>query len=67
MSPGTVLLSSTSDTDLLAARAAAWEDGLAAPRVSGAPTVLLGGEAVHGAELTRTTYLDVEEDLEGDE
>ncbi|MFI9241038.1 cobaltochelatase subunit CobN [Streptomyces sp. NPDC053086] len=84
----TVLLLSTADTDLLAARAAgagyrignptrvdvgeelpgliegadlavvrllggkrAWEDGLAALRASGIPTVLLGGEAVPDAEL----------------
>ncbi|MFJ9023254.1 cobaltochelatase subunit CobN [Streptomyces sp. NPDC102259] len=85
----TVLLLSTADTDLLAARAAsgasyrignptrvdvagelpalldgadiavvrllggkrAWEDGLAALRASGVPTVLLGGEAVPDAEL----------------
>ncbi|WP_314172922.1 cobaltochelatase subunit CobN [Streptomyces winkii] len=84
----TVLLLSTSDTDLLAARASgapyrianptrvdaaedlpalldgadvavvrllggkrAWEDGLAALRASGVPTVLLGGEAVPDAEL----------------
>ncbi|OEU88467.1 cobalamin biosynthesis protein CobN [Streptomyces abyssalis] len=84
----TVLLLSTSDTDLLAARASAapyrianptrvdadaelpgllegvdlvvvrllggkraWEDGLAALKASGVPTVLLGGEAVPDAEL----------------
>ncbi|MFF2849185.1 cobaltochelatase subunit CobN [Streptomyces sp. NPDC058001] len=84
----TVLLLSTADTDLLAARASgapyrignptrvdvaaelpalvagadiavvrllggkrAWEDGLAALRASGIPTVLLGGEAVPDAEL----------------
>jgi cobaltochelatase CobN len=84
----TVLLLSTADTDLLAARAAgvgyrianptrvdvagelpglldgadvavvrllggrrAWEDGLAALRASGVPTVLLGGESVPDAEL----------------
>ncbi|MEV6763266.1 cobaltochelatase subunit CobN [Streptomyces sp. NPDC051105] len=85
----TVLLLSTADTDLLAARAAsgadyrignptrvdvteelpaliegadiavvrllggkrAWEDGLAALRASGVPTVLLGGETVPDAEL----------------
>jgi cobaltochelatase CobN len=85
----TVLLLSTADTDLLAARAAsgasyrignptrvdvatelpalvegsgiavvrllggkrAWEDGLAALKASGIPTVLLGGEAVPDAEL----------------
>ncbi|MDX6312633.1 MAG: cobaltochelatase CobN [Streptomyces sp.] len=84
----TVLLLSTADTDLLAARAAsasyrtgnptrvdaaadlpallagadvavvrllggkrAWEDGLAALRAAGIPTVLLGGEAVPDAEL----------------
>lgn len=84
----TVLLLSTADTDLLAARASgapyrignptridveeelpalvegtsvavvrllggkrAWEDGLAALRASGVPTVLLGGEAVPDAEL----------------
>ena len=84
----TVLLLSTADTDLLAARAAdasyrignptrvdvaaelpalldgadlavvrllggrrAWEDGLAAMRASGVPTVLLGGETVPDAEL----------------
>ncbi|MFH8498328.1 cobaltochelatase subunit CobN [Streptomyces coeruleorubidus] len=85
----TVLLLSTADTDLLAARAAAgasyrignptrvdvreelpalldgadiavvrllggeraWEDGLAALKASGVPTVLLGGEAVPDAEL----------------
>ncbi len=88
MSTGTVLLLSTADTDLLAARASgapyrignptrvdlarelpallegadiavvrllggkrAWEDGLAALRASGVPTVLLGGEAVPDAEL----------------
>ncbi|GAB2788838.1 cobaltochelatase subunit CobN [Streptomyces daliensis] len=86
--PGTVLLLSTSDTDLLAARASdagyrianptrvdaaedlpgllegadvavvrllggkrAWEDGLAALKASGVPTVLLGGESVPDAEL----------------
>ncbi|MFI6692231.1 cobaltochelatase subunit CobN [Streptomyces sp. NPDC050433] len=84
----TVLLLSTADTDLLAARASgapylignptrvdaadglpaliagariavvrllggkrAWEDGLAALRASGIPTVLLGGESVPDAEL----------------
>ncbi|MEU6516406.1 cobaltochelatase subunit CobN [Streptomyces sp. NPDC046978] len=84
----TVLLLSTADTDLLAARASgapyrignptrvdvaeelgaliagadiavvrllggkrAWEDGLAALRSAGVPTVLLGGEAVPDAEL----------------
>ncbi|MFE2429558.1 cobaltochelatase subunit CobN [Streptomyces sp. NPDC059373] len=84
----TVLLLSTADTDLLAARASggpyrignptrvdaaadlpallagadlavvrllggkrAWEDGLAALRAAGIPTVLLGGEAVPDAEL----------------
>ncbi|GAA3307024.1 hypothetical protein GCM10020295_64800 [Streptomyces cinereospinus] len=85
----TVLLLSTADTDLLAARAAsgasyrignptridvreelpglvegadlvvvrllggkrAWEDGLAALKASGLPTVLLGGESVPDAEL----------------
>ena len=85
----TVLLLSTADTDLLAARAAAgadyrignptrvdvreelpalldgagiavvrllggkraWEDGLAALKASGIPTVLLGGETVPDAEL----------------
>ncbi|MCW2874062.1 MAG: cobaltochelatase subunit CobN [Streptomyces oryziradicis] len=84
----TVLLLSTADTDLLAARASgtpyrignptrvdaatelpalldgadlvvvrllggkrAWEDGLAALRASGVPTVLLGGETVPDAEL----------------
>ncbi|MDT0610640.1 cobaltochelatase subunit CobN [Streptomyces lancefieldiae] len=85
----TVLLLSTADTDLLAARAAsgtsyrignptrvdvreelpalvegvdlavvrllggkrAWEDGLAALKASGIPTVLLGGESVPDAEL----------------
>ncbi|MCM2414887.1 cobaltochelatase subunit CobN [Streptomyces sp. RKAG290] len=84
----TVLLLSTADTDLLAARASgapfrignptridvadelpaliegssvavvrllggkrAWEDGLAALKASGIPTVLLGGEAVPDAEL----------------
>lgn len=84
----TVLLLSTADTDLLAARASgaayrignptrvgvadelpallagadiavvrllggkrAWEDGLAALRASGIPTVLLSGEAVPDAEL----------------
>ncbi|WP_028810155.1 cobaltochelatase subunit CobN [Streptomyces sp. 351MFTsu5.1] len=85
----TVLLLSTADTDLLAARAAggadyrignptrvdvaeelpaliegadiavvrllggkrAWEDGLAALKASGVPTVLLGGESVPDAEL----------------
>ncbi|MGC0341766.1 cobalamin biosynthesis Mg chelatase CobN [Streptomyces sp. SLBN-8D4] len=85
----TVLLLSTADTDLLAARAAsgasyrignptrvdvaqelpalvegadiavvrllggkrAWEDGLAALKASGVPTVLLGGETVPDAEL----------------
>ncbi|MBT2390349.1 cobaltochelatase subunit CobN [Streptomyces sp. ISL-1] len=84
----TVLLLSTADTDLLAARASgapyrignptridvteelpalvagasvavvrllggkrAWEDGLAALRASGIPTVLLGGETVPDAEL----------------
>jgi cobaltochelatase CobN len=84
----TVLLLSTADTDLLAARASgasyrignptrvdvtgelpallagadlavvrllggkrAWEDGLAALRASGVPTVLLGGESVPDAEL----------------
>ncbi|MEV6938869.1 cobaltochelatase subunit CobN, partial [Streptomyces sp. NPDC051132] len=84
----TVLLLSTADTDLLAARASgagyrignptrvdvaeelpgliagadlavvrllggkrAWEDGLAALKASGLPTVLLGGEAVPDAEL----------------
>ncbi|MCF6523328.1 cobaltochelatase subunit CobN [Streptomyces sp. JJ36] len=84
----TVLLLSTADTDLLAARASgasytianptrvdvteelpglldgadvavvrllggkrAWEEGLAALRASGVPTVLLGGEAVPDAEL----------------
>ncbi|MFE4967513.1 cobaltochelatase subunit CobN [Streptomyces sp. NPDC056660] len=85
----TVLLLSTADTDLLAARAAsgadyrignptrvdvteelpaliegadiavvrllggkrAWEDGLAALRAAGIPTVLLGGETVPDAEL----------------
>ncbi|MER5788838.1 cobaltochelatase subunit CobN [Streptomyces sp. NPDC001980] len=85
----TVLLLSTADTDLLAARAAsgadyrignptrvdvteelpallagadiavvrllggkrAWEDGLAALKAAGIPTVLLGGEAVPDAEL----------------
>ena len=84
----TVLLLSTADTDLLAARASgaayrignptrvgvadelpallagadiavvrllggkrAWEDGLAALRASGVPTVLLSGEAVPDAEL----------------
>ncbi|WP_250403221.1 cobaltochelatase subunit CobN [Streptomyces cellostaticus] len=84
----TVLLLSTADTDLLAARASgagyrignptrvdvagelpgliegtdlavvrllggkrAWEDGLAALKASGVPTVLLGGEAVPDAEL----------------
>ncbi|WP_078962489.1 cobaltochelatase subunit CobN [Streptomyces sp. TP-A0875] len=84
----TVLLLSTADTDLLAARAAdaayrignpsrvdvaeelpalldgadiavvrllggkrAWEDGLAALRSAGVPTVLLGGESVPDAEL----------------
>ncbi|MFH8219150.1 cobaltochelatase subunit CobN [Streptomyces sp. NPDC018057] len=84
----TVLLLSTADTDLLAARACgasyrignptrvdvtgelpalldgadlavvrllggkrAWEDGLAALRASGVPTVLLGGESVPDAEL----------------
>ncbi|MGW7052049.1 cobaltochelatase subunit CobN [Streptomyces sp. NPDC054887] len=84
----TVLLLSTADTDLLAARACgapyrignptridaaqdlpalvegasvavvrllggkrAWEDGLAALRASGIPTVLLGGESVPDAEL----------------
>lgn len=83
----TVLLLSTADTDLLAARASgadyrignptrispadlpaltegadiavvrllggkrAWEDGLAALRTSGVPTVLLGGESVPDAEL----------------
>ncbi|MDJ0345508.1 cobaltochelatase subunit CobN [Streptomyces sp. H10-C2] len=83
----TVLLLSTADTDLLAARASgadyrignptrvtpgdlpaltdgvdiavvrllggkrAWEDGLAALRTSGIPTVLLGGESVPDAEL----------------
>ncbi|MEU2775011.1 cobaltochelatase subunit CobN, partial [Streptomyces sp. NPDC007162] len=85
----TVLLLSTADTDLLAARAAsgadyrignptrvdvaeelpaliegadiavvrllggkrAWEDGLAALKTAGIPTVLLGGEAVPDAEL----------------
>jgi cobaltochelatase CobN len=85
---GTVLLLSTADTDLLAARASgapyrignptridvaeelpalldgasvavvrllggkrAWEDGLAALKASGIPTVLLGGETVPDAEL----------------
>ncbi|MFW6689660.1 cobaltochelatase subunit CobN [Streptomyces sp. MAR4 CNX-425] len=84
----TVLLLSTADTDLLAARASgagyrianpartapddlpalldgtdlvvvrllggkrAWEEGLAALRRTGVPTVLLGGEAVPDAELT---------------
>lgn len=84
----TVLLLSTADTDLLAARASgapyrignptridvheelpalienasvavvrllggrrAWEDGLAALKAAGIPTVLLGGEAVPDAEL----------------
>lgn len=84
----TVLLLSTADTDLLAARASgagyrignptrvdvaeelpalldgtdiavvrllggkrAWEDGLAALRAAGVPTVLLGGESVPDAEL----------------
>ncbi|SEP72593.1 cobaltochelatase subunit CobN [Streptomyces radiopugnans] len=84
----TVLLLSTADTDLLAARASgapyrianparvdvvgelpalvegadiavvrllggrrAWEDGLAALRATGIPTVLLGGESVPDAEL----------------
>ncbi|MEU6401986.1 cobaltochelatase subunit CobN [Streptomyces sp. NPDC046985] len=84
----TVLLLSTADTDLLAARACggayrignparvdvagelpalldgadvavvrllggkrAWEDGLAALKASGVPTVLLGGESVPDAEL----------------
>ncbi len=84
----TVLLLSTADTDLLAARASgagyrignptrvdvadelpalldgadlavvrllggkrAWEDGLAALKASGIPTVLLGGESVPDAEL----------------
>ncbi len=84
----TVLLLSTADTDLLAARASgadyrignptrvdvgqelpalldgadlavvrllggkrAWEEGLAALKASGIPTVLLGGEAVPDAEL----------------
>ncbi len=83
----TVLLLSTADTDLLAARASgadfrianpartdpadlpalldgvgvvvvrllggkrAWEDGLAALRAAGPPTVLLGGESVPDAEL----------------
>ena len=84
----TVLLLSTADTDLLAARASgapyrignptrvdvteelpalldgaavavvrllggrrAWEDGLAALKASGVPTVLLGGESVPDAEL----------------
>ncbi|MFD9791691.1 cobaltochelatase subunit CobN [Streptomyces sp. NPDC059070] len=84
----TVLLLSTADTDLLAARASgapyrignptrldvaeelpalldgaavavvrllggkrAWEDGLAALRAAGIPTVLLGGESVPDAEL----------------
>ncbi|MCQ4083405.1 cobaltochelatase subunit CobN [Streptomyces sp. RB6PN25] len=83
----TVLLLSTADTDLLAARASgapyrignparlaadglapllegadvavvrllggkrAWEEGLAALRASGIPTVLLGGESVPDAEL----------------
>lgn len=84
----TVLLLSTADTDLLAARASgapyrignptrvdtadelpallegagiavvrllggkrAWEDGLAALRTAGIPTVLLGGESVPDAEL----------------
>ncbi|MCT2593785.1 cobaltochelatase subunit CobN [Streptomyces sp. N2-109] len=84
----TVVLLSTADTDLLAARASgapyrianpnrvevaaelpellagadvavvrllggkrAWEDGLAALRASGIPTVLLGGESVPDAEL----------------
>ena len=85
----TVLLLSTADTDLLAARAAtgvsyrignptrvdvaaglpalldgaglavvrllggkrAWEEGLAALKASGVPTVLLGGESVPDAEL----------------
>ncbi|CAM5709808.1 hypothetical protein SFUMM280S_07372 [Streptomyces fumanus] len=85
----TVLLLSTADTDLLAARAAtgvsyrignptrvdvaeelpgliegadiavvrllggkrAWEDGLAALKAAGLPTVLLGGESVPDAEL----------------
>ncbi|MGH3324566.1 MAG: cobaltochelatase subunit CobN, partial [Streptomyces sp.] len=84
----TVVLLSTADTDLLAARASgagyrianptrvdatedlpgllagadvavlrllggkrAWEDGLAALKASGVPTVLLGGEAVPDAEL----------------
>ncbi|MGW4006535.1 cobaltochelatase subunit CobN, partial [Streptomyces nigra] len=84
----TVLLLSTADTDLLAARAGdaayrignptrldvegelpaliegadiavvrllggkrAWEDGLAALKASGVPTVLLGGESVPDAEL----------------
>ncbi|MDB1088440.1 cobaltochelatase subunit CobN [Streptomyces sp. ACA25] len=89
MSTGTtVLLLSTADTDLLAARASgapyrianpvrvevagelpallegvdvvvlrllggkrAWEDGIAALRASGIPTVLLGGESVPDAEL----------------
>ncbi|MFJ5266472.1 cobaltochelatase subunit CobN [Streptomyces sp. NPDC088387] len=88
MTTGTVLLLSTADTDLLAARASgapyrignptrvhvteelpalldgadiavvrllggkrAWEDGLAALRAAGVPTVLLGGEAVPDAEL----------------
>ncbi|MYS54412.1 cobaltochelatase subunit CobN, partial [Streptomyces sp. SID6013] len=84
----TVLLLSTADTDLLAARASdaayrignptrvdvreelpglvegadlavvrllggkrAWEDGLAALKAAGIPTVLLGGESVPDAEL----------------
>src|SRR5213075_2779043 len=88
MSTSTVLLLSTSDTDLLAARASeapyrianptrvdvaeelpallegagvavvrllggkrAWEEGLAALKASGVPTVLLGGESVPDAEL----------------
>jgi cobaltochelatase CobN len=87
-SMSTVLLLSTADTDLLAARASgapyrianparvdvagelpglvegadiavvrllggrrAWEDGLAALRATGIPTVLLGGESVPDAEL----------------